>query len=56
MRAIDLTNQRFGRLTVIRRVVNDARGQARWECRCATRSEQNKNRRLFKRGAHNVVA
>jgi hypothetical protein len=34
-RAIDLTNQEFGRLTVLRRVENDERGGAWWLCRCA---------------------
>ena len=31
---IDLTGQRFGRLTVIERVENDNDGHARWLCRC----------------------
>lgn len=31
---IDLTGQRFGRLTVIRRVQNLRKGATRWECLC----------------------
>jgi hypothetical protein len=31
---IDLTGQRFGRWTAVRRGANDAFGQARWECVC----------------------
>lgn len=31
---IDLTGQRFGRLTVVRRAENTKRGQAAWLCRC----------------------
>lgn len=31
---IDLTGQKFGRLTVIKRVENDKYGTARWECKC----------------------
>jgi hypothetical protein len=34
MRAADLTDERFGRLTVIGRVENSAAGQARWQCLC----------------------
>lgn len=34
MRIIDLTNQRFERLTVIGRAENTSQGQARWNCRC----------------------
>ena len=33
-RFIDLTGQRFGRLTVIERAENDRRGQVRWRCAC----------------------
>ncbi|MCI1895071.1 MAG: AP2 domain-containing protein [Lactobacillus sp.] len=34
-RAIDLTGQHFGRLTVLRRAgINAANGNARWECQC----------------------
>lgn len=33
-RLIDLTGQRFGRLTVIERVSNSSRGEPRWMCRC----------------------
>ena len=31
---IDLTGQRFGRLTVIERAENSSAGQARWRCQC----------------------
>ena len=31
---IDLTGQRFGKLTVLRRVDNDKHGQTMWECQC----------------------
>lgn len=31
---IDLTNQHFGKLTVIKRDGSDARGEARWLCEC----------------------
>lgn len=30
----DLSGQRFGRLTVVKRAANTSRGGARWECRC----------------------
>lgn len=32
--AIDLTNQKFSRLTAMYRVENDKNGQARWHCHC----------------------
>lgn len=31
---VDLTGQRFGRLTVVARAKNNSRNQARWLCRC----------------------
>ncbi len=31
---IDLINRRFGRLTVLRRVADGPKGQARWQCLC----------------------
>ena len=34
MKPIDLTGQKFGRLTVINREENDNRGRARWRCKC----------------------
>ena len=34
MKTIDLTGQRFGRLTVIGRAENSAKGEARWICMC----------------------
>lgn len=37
---IDLTGQRFGRLTVIERVENDKWGAARWLCRCGCGNEK----------------
>jgi hypothetical protein len=33
-RAIDLTGQRFGRLTVVARAENNKRGQRQWGCEC----------------------
>lgn len=33
-KVIDETGNRYGHLTVIKRVKNDSRGQARWECLC----------------------
>ena len=33
-REIDLTNQRFGRLTIISRARGDQHGYAKWNCRC----------------------
>lgn len=35
MRLINLEEQKFGRLTVTKRVENDNHGKARWECRCS---------------------
>jgi hypothetical protein len=35
MKLIDMTNAKFGRLTVVQRDNNDARGQAKWRCLCA---------------------
>lgn len=32
--AVDLTGQRFGQLTVIKRIENAKDGHARWECQC----------------------
>lgn len=34
VRALDLTNQRFGRLLVLKRAENDAYGSTRWWCQC----------------------
>ena len=34
MKALDLTGQIFGRLTVVSRAENSKRGKARWDCRC----------------------
>ena len=31
---IDLTGQKFGRLTVIKRVENTKEGRAKWLCQC----------------------
>ncbi len=33
-RPLDLVGQRFGRLVVASRAASDARGEARWSCRC----------------------
>jgi hypothetical protein len=38
-RVIDLTGQRFGKLTVLRRVENDRQGKARWACVCECRQD-----------------
>ena len=35
MKSIDLTGNVFGRLTVVKRVENSKKGEARWECRCS---------------------
>jgi hypothetical protein len=37
---IDLTKQRFGRLTVLSRRDNDSRGRARWLCKCDCGNEK----------------
>lgn len=34
MKFINLTGQKFNRLTVLERVENNKRGQARWKCQC----------------------
>lgn len=39
-RLIDLTGERFGMLTVIKRVDNDKNGQARWLCKCDCGNEK----------------
>lgn len=36
----DMTGQRFGRLIVLRRVENDAQGNAQWLCRCDCGNEK----------------
>lgn len=36
----DLTGQKFGKLTVIKRVENDKNGSARWLCRCECGNEK----------------
>ena len=33
-KVLDLTKQKFGRLTVIKRVENDKHGKSRWLCKC----------------------
>ena len=33
-RVIDMTNQKIGKLTVLYRIENDSKGQARWHCKC----------------------
>lgn len=37
---IDLTGQKFGRLTVLERAENDNRGKTRWLCRCECGNEK----------------
>ena len=34
MKVIDITNQKFGKLTALNREENDKHGQARWKCIC----------------------
>lgn len=34
MKLIDLTGQKFGRLTVVKRAENSPKGEARWQCVC----------------------
>lgn len=36
----DITNQRFGRLVVLKRVANDSHGTAMWLCRCDCGNEK----------------
>ena len=36
---VDITGQRFGRLVVIKRAVNNKRGDATWKCLCACGTE-----------------
>src|SRR5580698_6106784 len=40
MRVIDLTGERFERLTVVSRAENDKRGKARWHVRCSCGSPE----------------
>lgn len=35
----DVSGQKFGRLTVLRRAENDAYGHARWVCQCSCGKE-----------------
>jgi hypothetical protein len=39
-RFMDLTGQRFGRLTVIERVESDRREKVIWRCRCSEADER----------------
>ena len=52
MRVIDLTGQRFGRLTVIERVSNSSLGHAKWlcECSCAARTRRTIEGRSLRKG------
>lgn len=47
---IDLTGQRFGRLTVIERVQNTKTGQTRWLCRCTCGCETTVNGHELRNG------
>ena len=51
-KAIDLTGQQFGRLTVIKRVANSADGHARWLCQCSCEAHNliEVNSNVLKRG------
>src|ERR1700730_6893325 len=46
-----LFGQKFGRLTVISRVENDKRGQARWACRCDCGTEKEIHAACLTRGS-----
>lgn len=50
MAIIDLTKQKFGRLTVIKRVENDKQGHSQWLCECECKNED-KNK-VIVRGIH----
>lgn len=47
---IDLTGQKFGRLTVIKRADNDKHGNAQWLCKCECGNETIVRGFLLKRG------
>ena len=47
---IDLTGQRFGRLTVVERVGTDKRGNALWKCKCDCGNEVTALASNLKRG------
>jgi hypothetical protein len=47
---IDLTGQRFGRLTVVCRVKNHRNGRARWLCRCDCGGERSPQGNHLKHG------
>ena len=49
-RLIDLTGQKFGRLTVIKRGLNGKRGQTKWLCRCDCGTEKIIDGEHLKRG------
>ena len=47
---IDLTGQRFGKLTVIKRIENDKYKNARWLCRCDCGNENKVTTNMLRRG------
>lgn len=49
-KAIDLTGQVFGNLTVIARAENDKRNKARWLCRCVCGNEKIVNAKHLRSG------
>jgi len=48
---IDLTGQRFGRLTAIKRAENDATGRAQWLCQCECGGGKTVKADLLRRGS-----
>ena len=51
MRVIDLTNLRFGKLVVLRRVYPNMRGQAVWECLCECGQRANRTGYALRTGS-----
>ncbi len=49
-KAIDITGQKFGRLTAIKRVANNKRGEAMWLCRCECGNEKEVSASLLRKG------
>lgn len=37
MKVVDITGNKYGKLTVIKRVDNDQKGKVRWLCKCECR-------------------
>lgn len=48
--AVDMTGERYGRLTVIRRAESDGVGRARWLCRCDCGREVVRLRQVLREG------